>query len=99
MNPPASSPIPTGDPASRARAIESSLKCYEQAWLGWIPILGMVYCVTSLFWAFRARRDARGCWNPASRYRTAGVWISGAAFLGWLCLDGLLLYAILQSVR
>ncbi|MBL9172461.1 MAG: hypothetical protein JNL10_02905 [Verrucomicrobiales bacterium] len=94
-----SRPIPAGDPANRARVIESSLKCYEQAWLGWIPILGMVYCVTSLVWAFRARRESGGAWNPATGYRTAGLWIAGTSFLVWLCLDGLLLFAILQSLR
>lgn len=99
MKPRVLTPIPAGDPAVRARVIDHSMRCYEQSWLGWIPILGMIYCVTSLFWAFRARRESHGCWNPATGYRTAGVWIAGAAFLVWLCLDGLLLFAILQSIQ
>lgn len=86
------------DPAARAEMITHSLRAYEHAWLGLIPVVGMVFSITALVWASQARREERKMWNPARRYRRAGVWIASIACIVCLVLDALLLVWILSSL-
>lgn len=99
MTAPESTPSPGDDPAERAVVITQSLKAYGHAWLGFIPVVGMVFCVTALIWAWQASRSEGRDWNPARRYRRAAAWIAGLACLLWLILDSALLMVLLNRLR
>lgn len=86
------------DPAARAELIVQSLRAYAHAWLGLIPVVGMVFSVTALVWASQAARGERTLWNPARRYRRAGAWIASIACIVWLVADALLLLWILSRL-
>lgn len=98
MNNATARPLPEGEPEKRAAMMVQSLRAFTHSWLGLIPVVGMVFSVTALVWAFQAGRAEREMWNPARRYRRAGVWIAGIASAVWLVVDSLLLLAIVNSL-
>ncbi|MBN8246991.1 MAG: hypothetical protein J0L84_06050 [Verrucomicrobia bacterium] len=89
---------PAGDPAVRARAMVHSMRAYGLAWLGWLPLVGVIFCVHSLRTSARARREIAGHWNPAGGYLKAASWIARTALLVWVVVLGLVLLAILGSL-
>ena len=69
--------IPDSDPrvANRIESINSSLRCFAYSLIGLVPILGLPWWLAAMFQGRKARRAARGNWNPASRYLKLAGWM------------------------
>lgn len=72
-NPP---PLPA-NPAVTARIamIEGSLRTFWQGLFGLVPLFGYPFAIAACVSAVQSRRFARShqLWNPAGRYRVAGL--------------------------
>jgi len=56
----------------KIRVIKLSMQCLRYGVLGLLPIIGLPFAVRALVCYRRARREAGGDWNPATRQLYSG---------------------------
>lgn len=72
---------------NRIESIEFSLRCFAYSLIGLVPILGLPWWLAAMSQGRKAKRAARGNWNPATRYLKLACWmipltlLTNAAFL------------------
>ena len=87
----------TGSPAlSKARMLESSLRCFALGWFSLVPLLGLPAAIAALGISWRARASHKGLWNAAHRYLVAGHLM---ALVGLLVSTGVILLAIAAAME
>lgn len=83
----------------RVRVIRQSLRCFAWAWVGIIPLVGLPFAFRAFVESNRAVRSRSVTWNPAERYRVAGVVLARIGVVATVLCLGALWVAVTGGLR
>jgi hypothetical protein len=85
---------------AKLKMLQASTNCLACGLLGLVPVIGLPFALSALWFSGRARQQEKRFWNAARRYRLIGEACAACGAILWSCILIFVVFRlILQGLR